>query len=60
MSFFRRKNNPPKQQATPAKSKSVIKNKCEYCGSAMELTDRWCPVCDRDSRWDEEEELDNW
>ena len=61
MPFFRRKKNkPPKQKSSPAKPKSVIKNKCDYCGAAMELTDRWCPVCDRDSRWDEEEELDNW
>jgi len=57
MGLFRRRN---KKLNKHKPSKAEIKNLCEYCGSSMELTDRWCPVCDRDSRWDEEEELDNW
>jgi len=61
MPFFRRKKSkPPKQKSAPVKPKPVTKDECKYCGSVMELTDRWCPKCNRDSRWDEEEELDNW
>ncbi|HJP15774.1 MAG TPA: hypothetical protein QF762_02255 [Acidimicrobiales bacterium] len=60
MSFFRRNSKPSKQRTSAAAPKSKITDVCSYCDSEMEPVDRWCPACGRDSRWDEEEELDNW
>ena len=60
MSFFRRRSKPPKQKTSASAPKSSTKDMCSYCGSEMEPVDRWCSKCQRDNRWDEEEELDNW